>query len=711
MQAHISGSLRFDGLVGSSIGPYRIEQALESDELGAVFLARGTDSRTYRLRLLSISGGLFPQQRSQYLDAAQAHLMALASLQHQHIMPLVDYGQWRDAPYLVYPYAPLRLVSALLAQNGPPDLQTLGRYLDQIAGALEYAHGHGVIHGQLTTDHIYLQMDGKAVVADFGVRRLIELSAQPGGADPSRFGVETLAPELAQGHQPDARTDIYDLGAVLYRMLTAEPIYLGVSAEEIARRNTHAEAPRPSARRAGVPAELDNLIAVALARDPGRRPGQPGTIANAFAQIVAPNNAAQSPSAQAAVPASRPSSRPVSPPATGQPPTSPAAMQRQAQPLNYSPPSAPTFNGAFGGALPAARPPRRTGRVLLASLLALGLVATAGLAAFVYFGGAGAGAPTAEVTFFEANNGRTGQTNALQISAQQLPAPSTGTEYDAWLIDTESEHVLPLGALTRDGEQYSVRFAGGVANLLVAGDIIEITQEEPGVAVPVGKVVVRGAWPEKALVHLRHVLASFPATPGKGGLISGVIAQSKLLADHGQALRSASGRDQATMLCETQALINLLEGQKGPEYQAITPSCAARLTSGQGDGYGLLDATTASGSEEKSGYVPGALSHTSLAVTVSDASAPMRAHAPSVEAALGNIQTWDTILLRDLVGLLKTPSDTTKAPEIVTLANNAFAGVDANNNGQIEATQGEGGAVTAYQQAQQMATLALSQVK
>ncbi len=709
MQAHISGSLRFDGLVGSSVGPYRIEQALESDELGAVFLARGTDSRTYRLRLLAISGGLLPQQRPQYLDAAQAHLMALASLQHQHIMPLVDYGQWRDAPYLVYPYAPLRSVSALLAQNGPPDLQTLGRYLDQIAGALEYAHEHGVIHGQLTTDHIYLQMDGKAVVADFGVRGLIELSAQPGGADPSRFGIETLAPELTQGRQPDARTDIYDLGAVLYRMLTAEPIYLGVSAEEIARRNMAAEAPRPSTRRAGVPAELDNLIAVALARDPGRRPGQPGTIANAFAQIVASSDAAQAPTAQTANTGSRPPSRQFSRPAAGQPVTSPAASQHLA--LNYSPPGAPAFNGAFGGALPAARPPRRTGSILLAALLALGLVATAGLAAFVYFGGAGAGAPTADVTFFEANNGRTGQTNALEISAQHLPALSNGTEYDAWLIDTESEHVLPLGALSRDGDKYSVRFAGGVGNLLVAGNIIEITQEEPGVAVPVGKVVVRGAWPEKALVHLRHVLASFPATPGKGGLVSGVIAQSKLLADHGQALRSASGRDQATMLCETQAMINLLEGQKGPEYQAITPSCAARLTSGQGDGYGLLDATTASATEEKSGYVPGALSHTSLAVTVSDASAPMRAHAPSVEAALGNVQTWDTILLRDLIGLLKTPSDTTKAPEIVTLANNAFTGVDANNNGQIEATQGEGGAVTAYQQAQQMATLTLSQVK
>ena len=155
------------------------------------------------------------------------------------------------------------------------------------------------------------------------------------------------------------------------------------------------------------------------------------------------------------------------------------------------------------------RPPRQPGRVLLVGLLALGLVATAGLAAFVYFGGAVSGQPTAQVTFSEANDGRTGQTNALQITAEHLPSPAAGTEYDAWLIDTESENVLPLGALTHDGDKYTVQFAGTV-NLVAAGNILEITQEQPGVSVPVGKVIARGAWPDKALVHLRHVLTAFP---------------------------------------------------------------------------------------------------------------------------------------------------------------------------------------------------------
>src|SRR5262249_53995857 len=128
----------------------------------------------------------------------------------------------------------------------------------------------------------------------------------------------------------------------------------------------------------------------------------------------------------------------------------------------------------------------------------------------------------------------------------------------------------------------------------------------------------------------------------------GALTQSKLLSEHAPLLRAASGRDQVTMLCETQAMINLLEGQKGPEYQTITPSCAARLTVAQGDGFGLLDTSASHGPDETSAYIPGALSHTSLGATAPDASAAFRAHAPSVEAALGNVQTWDTILLRDL---------------------------------------------------------------
>jgi serine/threonine protein kinase len=704
MQAHISGSLRYDGLVGSSLGPYRLEQALEADELGAVFLARGTDSRTYRLRLLPISGEMSPQQRSQYLDAAQAHLVALANLQHPHILPLKDYGQWRGVPYLIYPYAPLRSVSALLAQNGPPDLQTLGRYLDQIASALEYAHEHGVIHGQLTTDHIYLQMDGQTLVADVGVRRLIEMSGQS-GADPLRFGGETLAPELTMGRQADTRTDVYELGAVLYRMLTAEPVFHAAGSNEITEQSLRATPPRPSARRAGIPADLDGLIAATLAKDPNRRPGQPGTVANAYAQIVSPNDPSRTPFVPTSGPAYRPPSRPAR--AVARETSVPSApVQRQQPAPSYSP-----MSGAIGTLASTVRPPQRPGRILLVGLLALGLVATAGLAAFVYFGGAASGTPTAQVVFSEANGGRTGQTNALQITAEHLPSPASGTEYDAWLIDTDSENVLPLGALTHDGDKYTVQFAGTI-NLVAAGNILEITQEQPGVSAPVGTVTARGAWPDKELVHLRHVLTAFPTTPGKTALIGGVLTQSKLLSDHAKALQAAVGHDQATMLCETQTMINLVEGGQGPDYHALTATCAARVAAGQGDGYGLLGVTlNGPNGPTKTGYLPNALSHASLAATVPDASDETKTHAQLVEAAVGNIQTWDTILLRDLIGLQKIPSDTSKIAEIVTLAGDAYSGVDTNKNGKIEPIEDEGGAVTAYQQAQLMATLTLSPVK
>ena len=158
-------------------------------------------------------------------------------------------------------------------------------------------------------------------------------------------------------------------------------------------------------------------------------------------------------------------------------------------------------------------------------------------------------------------------------------------------------------------------------------------------------------------------------------------------------------------------MINLVEGQQGPEYHAPTATCAARAAAGQGDGYGLLGPAQRAQLRQKPAIFPARSAHASLATAVPDASSETKTHAQLVEAAVGNVQTWDTILLRDLIGLQKTPSDTSKIAEIVTLAGDAYTGVDTNKNGKIEPIEGEGGAVTAYQQAQLMATLTLSPVK
>src|SRR5712691_6267558 len=82
-------------------------------------------------------------------------------------------GSDRDIFYLVSPYLPMRSLHTRLAKNGPLDIFTAGRYLDQISATLEYAHHNGVIHGGLSVDCIYIRLDAQLVVSDFRERNLL----------------------------------------------------------------------------------------------------------------------------------------------------------------------------------------------------------------------------------------------------------------------------------------------------------------------------------------------------------------------------------------------------------------------------------------------------------------------------------------------------------------------------------------------------------
>src|SRR5262249_7185617 len=168
----------FERIIAAAIGTYRIGKIIGRDELGPVFQARNSATSTlYRLRLLPVG----PESASQAADTAlerfQNQTEHIAQLRHPYILPLVDYGLHRGVPYLIWPQVVMRSLSVRLAQSGPMDVLTVGRYLDQVAAALEYAHERDTLHRNLTTDCVFIQLDGQLVVGDFGARRIVELMA------------------------------------------------------------------------------------------------------------------------------------------------------------------------------------------------------------------------------------------------------------------------------------------------------------------------------------------------------------------------------------------------------------------------------------------------------------------------------------------------------------------------------------------------------
>jgi hypothetical protein len=307
-----------------------------------------------------------------------------------------------------------------------------------------------------------------------------------------------------------------------------------------------------------------------------------------------------------------------------------------------------------------------------------------------------------------------GQTNALEIQISGLALPSSGSTYHAWMIDQRSERVLALGTLVPHGQDYSLSYqsigaSGDQAgtNLLTLGDQLEITLEQGNPTLPTGKVVMSGIFPPQSFVHVGHVLVSYPTTPGKIGLLVGAEIDTELLETQAVALQTAaSGHNVAAIQCEVQSILDIIQGSKGPQYQPLPGSCSLQHSATTGDGFGLLGTTSAT-YNTLTGYLSSASEHAALAATQPDATPNLRAHARNVEVTLANVVGWVTTIQQNAIVLEKTPLSQPATQAIVTLAGQALHGVDRNGDQQISPVAGEGGIVTAFSEAQQMATLKL----
>jgi len=294
----------YNKLVGTILGNYRLEQLLERSKVGPLFVARtsntGTAQNQYLLRILDIPAELTAEARIVYLGRFQQEAIAIAALRHPAILPLLDYGTYQGMPYLVFPHTPtMSLLRAHLTQQGPVDLVTASCYIDQIAAALEYAHQQAVLHRNLTSESIFIEnapdRPAHLLVANFGVMRMLELSRQDGQGFRVYGSNEGMAPEQLLGKPVDTATDTYALGAVLYHMLTGQRLFTGNNYEEVMHKHLYSPVPSLSNQLKNVPPGLDSFMATALAKEPTQRFRRLLAFANAYHQIVAPQDIARPP--------------------------------------------------------------------------------------------------------------------------------------------------------------------------------------------------------------------------------------------------------------------------------------------------------------------------------------------------------------------------------------------------------------------------------
>ncbi|GAC1651070.1 MAG: hypothetical protein NVS4B3_10960 [Gemmatimonadaceae bacterium] len=274
-------------------------------------------------------------------------IRVLAQLQHPHILPLHDSGFVGALLYYVTPYLGGESLRGRMTRERRLVVSDVVQIAREVADALHSAHRHGVVHRDIKPDNILLS-DGHAVVADFGIARMVALD--PGrAARLTRTGLggpgtpAYMSPEQMLGDgETDARTDIYALGCVLYEMLTGQMPFAGK--DGFTRRFTESP-PRASTVRDAVPIGVDDVLQKALQLRPDDRfvdarqmrdaldaamHGRPVPAIASTATVSGPRDAVRDHANQART-AGEPHSAPISPAAA---PDAPAVRYRPAMLTN-----------------------------------------------------------------------------------------------------------------------------------------------------------------------------------------------------------------------------------------------------------------------------------------------------------------------------------------------------------------------------------------
>ncbi len=266
---------------------YEIRREIGRGGMATVFLAEDLKhGRAVALKVLSAE-----LAESLGAERFRREIATSAKLQHPHILTVLDSGETSDGLlWFTMPYVDGESLRARLERERQLPVEDAVGITREVALALDYAHGNGVVHRDIKPENILLTRDRQALVADFGIARTL---ASPSGRETltaTGMSVGTpayMSPEQAAGDRTvDARSDIYSLGAVCYEMLVGEPPFTGPTAQVILAKVLSGETPSVRRSRPAVPEGVDVGIRRALAPVPADRFASATQLANALEASV-----------------------------------------------------------------------------------------------------------------------------------------------------------------------------------------------------------------------------------------------------------------------------------------------------------------------------------------------------------------------------------------------------------------------------------------
>jgi eukaryotic-like serine/threonine-protein kinase len=289
---HMIGRLRREAYEARQLGQYRLRHRIGAGGMGEVYLAEHQLlKRPCAIKLIRAGKAADPRALARF----EREVRVTATLSHWNTIEIFDYGSTDDGTfYYVMEYLPGLSILDLVERYGPLPAERVIHLLEQTCDALREAHAVGLIHRDVKPGNVFAAQRGGvydvAKLLDFG---LVKPVAMPDALELTQDGLITgsplyMSPEQASGDgEPDARSDIYAIGAVAYFMLTGRPPFWGEKALRVLLAHMNDPVVPPSQLRPEVPADLEQVVMRCLAKDPADRYPDAGTLAQAFADCQA----------------------------------------------------------------------------------------------------------------------------------------------------------------------------------------------------------------------------------------------------------------------------------------------------------------------------------------------------------------------------------------------------------------------------------------
>jgi serine/threonine-protein kinase len=262
-------------------GRYALERELGRGGMGVVLLARDLAlDRPVAVKLLPGALAAEPELRARFLREARIG----AGLSHPHVVPIYAVEEHPDVVFFAMAYVDGETLAERVRRAGPLPPAEVARVLREVAWALAYAHGRGVVHRDVKPDNVLVERgSGRALVSDFGIAQSAAAPSALTREGEILGSVAFMSPEQGAGEPVDGRSDLYALGGVGFYALTGRPPFEGPSSAALLVRRLTVAAPPVAAVRPDVPPRLAAAVDRCLARAPEDRFPSAEAVADALA--------------------------------------------------------------------------------------------------------------------------------------------------------------------------------------------------------------------------------------------------------------------------------------------------------------------------------------------------------------------------------------------------------------------------------------------